>query len=142
MKRIALVIAGIAAAVFLAIPGSLAIPGTASASTRIPFQLNPAPFGNPNGSFDVPPIHCAVEVGSVRGVAVVTGTQRGRWGCMSYSWVHWRNLTNGWSGTAKMSSGLNGFPPETTMRTGVGQVVLMLDAKPPVSPGLASVWVP
>lgn len=136
MKRIALVIGSAITAI------ALAIPGTASATTRTPFQLAPAPFGNPNGSFDMPPIRCAVEIGKARGMAEVTGLDRGRWGCLPYVWVRWVNLSSGQTGAAKMSSGLNGVPAGATLRTGVGQVIIALDAKPPVAPGFATVWVP
>lgn len=136
MKRLALVIGTIAAAVVLAVPG------TASAVTVTPFQLAPAPFGNPNGSFDVPAIRCGVEIGKARGVATVTGRDAGRWGCLPYVWVRWLNVSTGATGAAKMTSGLNGIPPQAMLRTGVGQVVVTIDAKSPVSPGLATVWVP
>ncbi|MDL9936225.1 hypothetical protein QSJ18_05675 [Gordonia sp. ABSL1-1] len=131
-----------AALAMSAVAAFLIAPGTASAATIVPFQIEPAMYGNPNGSFDVPPVRCGVEVGKTRGVATVTGLMRQRWGCLPYLWIRWVNLSNGRTGTAKMSSGLNGIPAEAILRTDVGQVMLTLDVRSPMTPGVAVVWVP
>ncbi|MFE3543663.1 hypothetical protein ACFXK0_11875 [Nocardia sp. NPDC059177] len=91
----------------------------------VPFQVNPAPFGNPNGSFDVPAIRCVVVLDQP-GTAVITGGKAGGWGCMLYSPVHWVNLTTGATGYAQLSDGLNGIPPQATLHTGPGQIALVL----------------
>ena len=116
---------------------------TASAATTVPFQINPATFGNPNGSFDVPPIACAAEVGNQPGTITITGAKPGRWGCLIYAEVRWLNLATGATGSARMSDGLNGFPPEAVLHTGVGQVVLtMLPLPGNATPGFATFFVP
>ncbi|MDH3010669.1 hypothetical protein [Gordonia alkanivorans] len=85
----------------------------------------------------------------VRTVAIVvlsalTGTGFRRWGCLIYADVRWLNLSTGSSGAARMSNGLNGFPPEAVLPTGTGQVVLtMLQGTPGnVTPGFATFFVP
>ena len=60
MNRVRSLVVCVASAVAL----GLSSVATASAATTVPFQINPATFGNPNGSFDVPPIACAAEVGN------------------------------------------------------------------------------
>ncbi|QKT08947.1 hypothetical protein HUN08_00150 [Gordonia sp. X0973] len=124
--------------------GALAIttPATASAA-RIPFQIQPASYGNPNGSFDVPPIRCAVEPDHRRGTVMVTGTDRGRWGCLPYARVWWMNRSTGRSGVAKLSSGLNGVPAQAVLRTGRGELFIRLDAwgSSTVTPGFTTLRV-
>ncbi|TYQ04462.1 UNVERIFIED_ORG: hypothetical protein L601_000600001350 [Gordonia westfalica J30] len=139
MKRARTVAASLAAAI-----GLIAVAPTAAASTIIPFQINPAPLGNPNGSFDAPAIRCGAEVGKQRGVVTITGTERARWGCLIYADVRWLNLSTGATGAARMSNGLNGFPPEAELRTGSGQVVLTMlqGIQGNVTPGFATVSVP
>ena len=51
----------------------LAPAAVASAAVTVPFQINPAPFGNPNGSFDAPPVHCVAVVGEQPGTVTITG---------------------------------------------------------------------
>lgn len=115
----------------------LAVPGVAQAAPIVPFQINPALYGNPNGSFDVPAIHCGAErTGS--GVVTVTGTEKGRWGCLLMTGVRWANLSTGRTGAARTSAGLNGHPPEAVLHTGRGRVALILDARPPMTPGMAT----
>ncbi|MCK8615820.1 hypothetical protein [Gordonia sp. C13] len=108
------------------------------------FQINPAPLGNPNGSFDAPAIRCGAEVGKQRGVVTITGTERARWGCLIYADVRWLNLSTGATGAARMSNGLNGFPPEAELRTGSGQVVITMlqGIQGNVTPGFATASVP
>ncbi len=60
----------------------LAPAAVASAAVTVPFQINPAPFGNPNGSFDAPPVHCVAVVGEQPGTVTITGAKDERWGCM------------------------------------------------------------
>ncbi len=128
--------------VVLAAVMGFAFPPTASAAV-VPFQIQPASYGNPNGSFDVPPIRCAVETGRQRGVVTITGADRGRWGCLAFGRVGWFNLTTGAAGRAKLSSGLNGIPPATSLRTGPGDVVIRIEAwGGVVTPGFATVRVP
>lgn len=123
---------------------AVAHPAVAAASVTVPFQVNPAPYGNPNGSFDVPPLQCAVRVGEAVGSVTVTGGKPAGWGCLIYAQVDWLNLTTGASGTARMSDGLNGFPPEAVLPTGGGQVALVLHPIPgtPTTPGFAAFHVP
>ncbi|MFC9893848.1 hypothetical protein ACFVMC_09155 [Nocardia sp. NPDC127579] len=110
----------------------------------IPFQINPAPWGNPNGSFDAPAPRCAAVVGERPGTVSITGNKPGRWGCMLSSPVRWLNLNTGATGVAQLSDGLHGFPPETVIETGPGQVALMLTSVGggPITPGLATFYVP
>lgn len=120
----------------------IVFPPTASAAV-MPFQIQPASYGNPNGSFDVPPIRCAVETGRQRGVVTITGADRGRWGCLAFGRVGWFNLTTGAAGRAKLSSGLNGIPPAASLNTGSGDVVIRIEAwGGVVTPGFATVRVP
>ncbi|GGK47824.1 hypothetical protein [Nocardia camponoti] len=105
----------------------------------MPFQINPAPFGNPNGSFDAFPGRCAVvfvEPGSV----VITGANARGWGCYPQSHVRWWNITTGATGYAQLGPGLNGFPPAATLTTGAGTVGLMLTSASggPETPGFAT----
>lgn len=117
--------------------------GVAAASVTVPFQIDPASFGNPNGSFDVPPSHCAAVVGEQPGSATITGGNSGRWGCLIGAEVRWLNLSTGASGSAWMSDGLNGFPPATNLDTGSGQVALTLLPLPgTTTPGFATFYVP
>ncbi|MFD4367977.1 hypothetical protein [Rhodococcus sp. NPDC058521] len=130
---------GIVAAVAAA--STLSFAGVASAApVTVPFQIDPASFGNPNGSFDVPPMHCAAVVGDQPGTARITGGDPGGWGCPLSSVIQWVNLSTGAIGSAQLSDGLHGHPPETTVQTGPGQVALMLNTVGGgvVTPGFAT----
>ncbi|WP_245556954.1 hypothetical protein [Jongsikchunia kroppenstedtii] len=119
------------------------IPPAAASAAPVPFQIQPASFGNPNGSFDVPAIHCSFETGPAAGQLTITGGLKDRWGCMPQAQVSWVNLTTMATGAAQMSNGLNGIPAEATLRTGAGQVVVKIDALSGIiTPGVATVWVP
>lgn len=121
----------------------LATTGISAAEVTVPFQIDPASFGNPNGSFDVPPSRCAAVVGAQPGSVTITGRDPGGWGCVIYAEVNWLNLSTGASGTARMSDGLNGFPPATTLSTGIGQIALTLLPLPgTTTPGFATFYVP
>lgn len=96
----------------------------ASAAVTIPFQVNPAPYGNPNGSFDAPAVRCVAVVGEQPGTVTITGGKEGRWGCLLSSEVRWLNLSTGASGSARLSDGLNGVPAEAIVQTGTGQVAV------------------
>ncbi|WP_439957112.1 hypothetical protein [Nocardia altamirensis] len=120
----------------------LAAAGAAAAETAVPFQINAAPFGNPNGSFDSKATDCAVIVGEQPGRVVVTGAAPGRWGCSPYAAVRWVNLTTGATGAATMSDGLFGFPAAATLPTGRGQVALILTVGGITTPGFATFSVP
>ena len=118
-----------------------AAPGVAAAAPVQPFQIQPAPFGNPNGSFDVPPIRCGFDTGGKTGQVTVTGSRRDRWGCPPFATVQWVNLQTGATGAARLGPGLNGVPPAATLRTGRGQVALVLTTSGIVTPGFATVVV-
>lgn len=129
-------------AMAFAVPG-LSTAGTAAAATTIPFQINAAPLGNPNGSFDlVGSARCVAVVGEQSGIVVVTGANPGRWGCSVSAPVQWINLSTGATGTAQMSNGLHGLPPEATLRTGVGQVLVVLNPGGIHTPGFATFYAP
>ncbi|WOC13344.1 hypothetical protein [Gordonia sp. MP11Mi] len=115
----------------------IAVPGVAQAAPIVPFQINPALYGNPNGSFDVPAFRCGIER-TGPGVITVTGTQRDNWGCLLNTPLRWANLSTGRTGAARTSHGLNGHPPEAVVRSGRGRVVLILDARLPMTPGVAT----
>ncbi|MFK4361314.1 hypothetical protein ABH939_004830 [Rhodococcus sp. 27YEA6] len=123
---------------------SVLAPATvASAAVTVPFQINPAPFGNPNGSFDAPPVHCVAVVGEQPGTVTITGAKDERWGCMLSTEVRWMNLSTGASGTGRLSGDNQGTPGEATLQTGAGQVaVAILPAAGPVTPGFATFFVP
>ncbi|MFE3292253.1 hypothetical protein [Rhodococcus sp. NPDC059234] len=109
----------------------------------VPFQIDPAPFGNSNGSFDAPPIRCAAVVGEQPGVAVITGGNPGRWGCPLSSQAQWMNLSTGATGSTQLSNGLNGIPAAATLNTGIGQVVVIVNPVAGiVTPGVATFYVP
>ncbi len=136
MNRFALAVCGVATV------ATLATPGVADAATYTPFQLNPASFGNPNGSFDVPAFRCVVETGQERGTLRITGGLRNGWGCIGHAAVNWVNMSTGATGVARLSHGLNNIPPQVRIRTGVGQVGLALfTSNSTVTPGLATVGV-
>ncbi|QRY61261.1 hypothetical protein JVX90_12545 [Gordonia sp. PDNC005] len=120
--------------------GAVALaPAPAQAAPVVPFQIQPAPFGNPNGSLDVPPIRCGLVRDSV-GVVTVTGTRRDRWGCIPRASVSWINLSTGRTGSARLSAGLNGHVPQARLVTGRGQVVLTLGSAGGVmTPGFATI---
>ena len=129
--------AGIIAAGAAIGAGFVAAPGSAQAAPVMPFQVNPAPLGNPNGSFDAPPVHCGVER-TGPGEVTVTGTDRDNWGCFQNTGMRWINLSTGRTGAGKTSHGLNGHPPEAVLHTGRGRVALIFDASAPVTPGFAT----
>lgn len=121
----------------------LAPAAVASAAVTVPFQINPAPFGNPNGSFDAPPVHCVAVVGEQPGTVTITGAKDERWGCLLSTEVRWMNLSTGASGTGRLSGDNQGTPGEATLQTGAGQVaVAILPAAGPVTPGFATFFVP
>lgn len=105
-----------------------------------PFQVNPAPFGNPNGSFDHPPVDCVTVVGEQPSEVRISGGGEGGWGCLLYSRIDWVNLSTGETGVGWMSDGLHGNPPESTLVTGPGHVALALwPTNPTVTPGFTTV---
>ncbi len=118
--------------------------GVASASTTVPFQIDPAPYGNPNGSFDAPSIRCVAVVGEEPGAVTITGGKEDGWGCLLYADVQWVNLSTGESGSARLSDGLNGIPAFATIDTGAGRVAVLLTSTTagPVTPGIATFQVP
>ncbi|MET3958051.1 hypothetical protein ABIE52_004917 [Rhodococcus sp. OAS809] len=121
----------------------LAPAAVASAAVTVPFQIDPAPFGNPNGSFDAPPVHCVAVVGEQPGTVTITGAKDERWGCMLSTEVRWMNLSTGASGTGRLSGDNQGTQGEATLQTGAGQVaVAILPAAGPVTPGFATFFVP
>nr|WP_305095345.1 hypothetical protein [Prescottella sp. R16] len=114
----------------------------ASAAVTVPFQIDPAPFGNPNGSLDVPSIRCWAVVGDQPGTVTITGPKDGMRACLLPGDMHWLNLSTGTSGTARMSAGIDGYP-EATLPTGTGQVVIAAtSATAPYTPGVVTVHVP
>lgn len=140
-----------AGACAFAVASTLATAGAAAAAVTpldtaavtVPFQINPAAFGNPNGSFDVPPSQCAVVVGEHPGSVRITGGKPGGWGCLIEAETRWLNLSTGATGSARLSNGLNGFPPEATIDTGAGQVAIALLPLPGnTTPGFATFQVP
>nr|WP_296780343.1 hypothetical protein [Rhodococcus sp. (in: high G+C Gram-positive bacteria)] len=119
---------------------ALAPAAVASAEVTVPFQVNPTPYGNPNGSVDSPPGNCAVVVGEKPGIARVTGFNSG---CYLISAVRWLNLSTGASGTSPMSDGLFGLPHEAVVPSGPGQVALVgVPFAPTTVPGFATFDVP
>lgn len=127
------------------VASGLSVVGVASAApVTVPFQIDPAPFGNPNGSFDAPAIRCVAVVGDRPGVVLVTGGKPDRWGCPLSSQVQWLNLSTGATGSAQLSDGLNGIPAAATLNTGAGQVVVTLNPVGGglVTPGFATFSVP
>lgn len=125
------------------IGSALAPVAAASATVTVPFQVNPAPFGNPNGSFDAPAVRCVAVVGEQPGTVTISGGNEGQWGCLLSSDVRWLNLSTGASGTARLSDGLYGFPAEATLQTGSGQVaVAVISTVGTITPGVVTVYVP
>lgn len=121
----------------------LAPTAVASAEVTVPFQISPAPYGNPNGSVDSPPAHCVAVVGEVPGTVRISDAEGFNTGCYLVSDVRWVNLTTGASGAARMSDGLGGTPREAVIRTGPGQVALVgLPSNGFTLPGLATFYVP
>jgi hypothetical protein len=115
----------------------------AAAPVTVPFQMNPSPYGNPNGSFDAPAARCAAVVGAQPGAVVITGGNPGGWGCPLSSQVQWMNLSTGATGTTQLSDGLNGIPAAATVNTGIGQVVVVVNPVAGiVTPGFATFHVP
>ena len=128
-----------------AVAGAVLLPAaSASAADTVPFRIDPAPFGNPNGSFDVPAIRCVAVVGEQPGSVTITGGKADGWGCILMADVQWLNLSTGASGIARLSDGLNGIPAAATVATGPGQVVVVLtsSAGGVVTPGVATFYVP
>ncbi|WP_092808180.1 hypothetical protein [Rhodococcus globerulus] len=127
----------------IVIGSALAPVAAASAAVTVPFQIDPAPYGNPNGSFDAPAVRCVAVVGDQAGTVTITGGKEGRWGCLLSSEVRWLNLSTGASGTARLSDGLNGFPAEAILQTGSGQLaVAVLSTAGSITPGAATFYVP
>ncbi|MDI9913719.1 hypothetical protein [Rhodococcus sp. IEGM 1379] len=116
----------------------------ASAAATVPFQINPAPYGNPNGSFDAPPIRCMAVVGEQPGAVTITGGQNDQWGCLLSSEVLWLNLSTGASDSARLSDGLNGIPAAAILQTGAGQVAVTVipAVGGTTTPGVATFYVP
>ncbi len=129
------------AAVLAAAGAVVTAAGPATASTTVRFQVPPAPFGNPNGSFGVPAIRCVGVVGAKPGVITITGGDDGRWGCTPSTPVHWINLSTGVRGSAKLSHGLHGNPPTVDLRTGPGSVVVTVTPSGITVPGFLSAQV-
>lgn len=104
----------------------------------------PAPYGNPNGSFDAPAVRCVAVVGELPGTVTITGGKEDRWGCLLSSEVRWLNLSTGVSGSARLSDGLNGVPAGAIVQTGTGQVAVAVTsvAGSIITPGVASFYVP
>lgn len=122
---------------------ALAPAAVASAAVTVPFQIDPAPFGNPNGSLDVPAIRCVAVLGEQPGTVTVTGGKYDGWGCLLSVEVRWLNLSTGASGSARLSNGLNGIPAAATLQTGTGQVAIAVMPEPGiVTPGVAVLYVP
>jgi len=125
--------------------GSVLTPvAIASAAVTVPFQVDPAPFGNPNGSFDAPAVRCVAVVGEQPGTVTITGGKDGGWGCLLSSEVRWLNLSTGESGSAWLSDGLNGVPAAATLQTGPGQIAVALlpGVTGPITPGVATFHAP
>lgn len=114
--------------------------GVAGADT-IPFQLNPAPYGNPGGSIDSLPAHCVAITGARPGEITITGADPRGWGCYSAP-LRWLNLSTGASGEARLSDGLNGIPPAATVATGSGQVAIIVLTGGVYTPGVVTTGVP
>ncbi|MDH6171021.1 hypothetical protein M2284_005337 [Rhodococcus sp. LBL1] len=119
----------------------LAPAAIASATVAVPFQIDPY------GSFDFPSVRCVAVVGEQPGTVTITGPEErkreGRSGCLQLSEVHWLNLSNGASGSTRMSDGSDAYP-EAILPTGTGQVVLVVvhTGSSFVTPGIATVYVP
>ncbi|MFD7841434.1 hypothetical protein ACFV4K_00640 [Nocardia sp. NPDC059764] len=112
---------------------------TAAADTvTIPFQIDAAPFGNPNGSFDAFPARCAAVLGGTPGTVVITGAKPGGWGCTISTPVRWINLSTGATGVVVLSDGLNGIPSAATINSGPGRVAVMLAPGGTYTPGFAT----
>ncbi|WP_089248064.1 hypothetical protein [Rhodococcoides kyotonense] len=117
--------------------------GISTASVTVPFQIDPAPFGNPNGSFDAPAVRCVAVIGESSGAVTITGGKEDRWGCLLSSDVRWLNLSTGEAGFARTSDGLHGLPSEANLATGSGQVVVTVTSPVGViTPGVATFQVP
>ncbi|QBJ98681.1 hypothetical protein ERC79_12160 [Rhodococcus sp. ABRD24] len=123
--------------------GSVLVPAAvASAAVTVPFQINPAPFGNPNGSLDAPPVRCMTVVGEQSGTIMITSPKEGQWGCRLLGEVRWLNLSSGASGSTRISDGANGHPA-ATLPTGAGHIVVaVIPTSGPITPGFATVYVP
>lgn len=123
--------------------GAVTTAAPAQAAAVTPFQIQPAAYGNPNGSLDLPPIRCGTANGPKSGRLTVTGMPGTRWGCLPRGDVQWINLTTGRTGTAKLSYWTAGDDAQATFTTGRGQVALMVGsgAFNSYTPGLTTVWV-
>lgn len=134
VRRLAVCSAVVAAA-------AVAPAAVASADVVVPFQVNPAPWGNPNGSFDSPAVRCAASISDNAGVVrIVDG---GGVGCYLVSEVRWLNFSTGATGVAQMSDALAGSVREAVLQTGSGQVAVMATSASGTSvPGFATFSVP
>ena len=131
-----------AAGAAIAAGAVLAPAAIASAAVTVPFQINPAPFGNPNGILDVPSIRCWAVVGEQPGTVTITGPKDGVRACLLPGDMHWLNLSSGASGSARMSAGADGYPA-AVLPTGAGQVVVAATSNVlPTTPGVVAVDVP
>ncbi|NKV10523.1 hypothetical protein GS909_04045, partial [Rhodococcus hoagii] len=117
----------------------LASAAVASAAVTVPFQIAPAPYGNPNGSFDAPAVRCVASSTSSRG-GDRDRRQRRRMGLSALVRVRWLNLSTGASGSARLSDGLGGIPAAVTLRTGSDRSRwAVLSVTPgPITPGVAT----
>jgi hypothetical protein len=89
------------------VAGSVLAPAAvASAAVTVPFQINPAPFGNPYGSLDVPSVRCVAVVGEQPGTVTITGPKEGWWGCLLWTDARQRSCRPG--------SGRSSSPPLPT----------------------------
>ncbi|CAM3114359.1 hypothetical protein RHDE110596_17350 [Prescottella defluvii] len=134
------------------VAGSVLVPAAAaSAAVTVPFQINPASFGNPNGSFDAPRVRCEALVGEPPGTVTITGStedgravtgEPGAGHCQILGDVHWLNLSSGAAGSARMSVAQYGYPA-AILPTGTGRVIVtVLPAPGTTTPGFATVDVP
>lgn len=127
----------------LVVGAALAPVAVASAETVIPFQFNPAPYGNSSGSFDSPPASCVVVVGEQPGVAKVTVAPNTTTNCYLISEIRWLNLSTGASGSARLSDGVGGIPTQAILQSGPGQVALIgIPDSITTVPGFATFYVP
>ena len=115
------------------VAGSVLAPAAvASAAVTVPFQIDPAQFGNPNGSFDVPPVRCVAVVGEQSGTVMIAGGKEGRGGCLLPGNVHWLSLP----------TRMYGYPA-AILPTGTGRVVVavVIAGSTIITPGVATIYV-
>jgi hypothetical protein len=126
----------------LVLGGAFASTAVASADVIVPFQVNPAPYGNPNGSADTPRVSCAAAISETGGTVRITGPTD-RPGCYLVSEVRWVNLSTGASGVAPMVDGVLGTRVSEPLPTGAGQVAVVAVAGNGFTvPGFATFYVP